>query len=46
MENSYSVEPQAEISFVIPVFNGARTIAAVVERIFEFYSDLESRLFW
>jgi glycosyltransferase involved in cell wall biosynthesis len=41
VENSYSVEPQAEISFVIPVFNGARTITAVVERIFEFYSDLE-----
>ncbi|MFP8873071.1 MAG: glycosyltransferase family 2 protein [Myxococcota bacterium] len=41
MENRYPVGPQAEISFVIPVFNGGRTIAAVVERIFEFYSDLE-----
>ena len=30
----------AELSFVIPVYNGAKTIGGVVEQIFELYSDL------
>jgi undecaprenyl-phosphate 4-deoxy-4-formamido-L-arabinose transferase len=34
------VKPPAELSFVIPVYNGAKTIGGVVEQIFELYSDL------
>ncbi len=30
-----------ELSFVIPVYNGSRTISGVVERIDEFYSDID-----
>jgi len=35
------LERRAELSFVIPVFNGGRTIAGVVERIYELYADLD-----
>ena len=38
--NRHSPEPEAELSFVIPVFNGSRSIAGVVDRIFEVYDDL------
>ena len=31
---------QVELSFVIPVFNGSRTISGVVEEIHELYADL------
>ena len=31
---------QVELSFVIPVFNGSRTIASVVEEIHQLYADL------
>jgi undecaprenyl-phosphate 4-deoxy-4-formamido-L-arabinose transferase len=34
------VKSPAELSFVIPVYNGAKTIAGVVEQIFNLYSDL------
>jgi glycosyltransferase involved in cell wall biosynthesis len=34
------VTPPAELSFVIPVYNGAKTIGGVVEQIFNLYSDL------
>jgi glycosyltransferase involved in cell wall biosynthesis len=34
------VTPPAELSFVIPVYNGAKTIGGVVEQIFSLYSDL------
>ena len=34
------MKPPAELSFVIPVYNGAKTIGGVVEQIFELYSDL------
>lgn len=30
-----------ELSFVIPVFNGSGTVAEVVEKIYDLYSDLE-----
>jgi len=35
-----TVTPGPELSFVIPVFNGSRTIGAVVRRIHELFSDL------
>jgi undecaprenyl-phosphate 4-deoxy-4-formamido-L-arabinose transferase len=37
---SASREEPIELSFVIPVYNGAATIARVVERIHELYGDL------
>lgn len=40
MVNRHSPESEAELSFVIPVFNGSRSVADVVERIFELYRDL------
>ena len=38
--NRSTLEPQTELSFVIPVFNGSRSVAGVVEKIYELYSDL------
>ena len=35
------MEPRAQLSFVIPVYNGSPTIGAVVERIVEVYRDLD-----
>ena len=37
--NDPSQEP-VELSFVIPVYNGSRTVGAVVDRIHEIYADL------
>ena len=34
------MKPPAELSFVIPVYNGANTVSGVVEQIFDLYSDL------
>ena len=33
-----------ELSFVIPVFNGAKTVGRVVDRIHELYSDLDCEI--
>lgn len=39
--NRHALDPQIDLSFVIPVFNGSRSVAGVVERIYELYADLE-----
>ncbi len=38
------MKPRAQLSFVIPVYNGSRTIGAVVERILELYPDLRTEI--
>ena len=38
--NRHALDPQIDLSFVIPVFNGSRSVAGVVERIYELYADL------
>ena len=35
------MKPQAQLSFVIPVYNGSPTIGTVVERILDVYRDLD-----
>jgi glycosyltransferase involved in cell wall biosynthesis len=35
------VKPQAQLSFVIPVYNGSPTIGTVVELILDVYRDLD-----
>jgi undecaprenyl-phosphate 4-deoxy-4-formamido-L-arabinose transferase len=39
--DSEIVNSQVELSFVIPVYNGSRTVGKVVEDIHEIYADLE-----
>ena len=34
------MQPTAELSFVIPVYNGAKTVGGVVEQIFDLYTDV------
>ena len=34
------MESHVELSFVIPVYNGARTVPGLVEQIHELYADL------
>ena len=35
------MKAQIELSFVVPVYNGSRTISRIVERIDELYSDID-----
>jgi len=37
---SHTDAPGIELSFVVPVYNGSRTVGAVVERILDCYADL------
>ena len=40
-DSGQHVKPQAQLSFVIPVYNGSPTIGTVVELILDVYRDLD-----
>jgi len=40
-ENRRIVDSQVELTFVIPVYNGSRTVGKVVEDIHQIYADLD-----